>query len=239
MLFHELGHVEPYQRLGRVEQILREPLDELGLSDARAARKDEGYGLALCADPRAVALDGADDGVDSLVLTDNVRAQTVAECVYACELVLGDGACGNAGPYLNHICKVGDRKTDGVALRRQAVKALLHAYLARAQLGYAGVSLLVCGVLSARLGLELLALCAYGGELCGKLLRLLYNRRCERKMGGCLVEQVYCLVGQETVGDVALGERDRPLNGIIGSLYAVKALGIALDPAQYLDGGLD
>ena len=74
-----------------------------------------------------------------------MRAQTVAERIYACELVLCNGTCGNAGPYLDDIRKVGHREADGITLRRQTIKALLHAYLARAQLGYARVSLLVCG----------------------------------------------------------------------------------------------
>ena len=239
MLLHKLGHIEADKRLGRIKEVLCKALDQLGLSDTCAAGEYERNRLALCADSRAVALDGANDGIDSLVLTYDMRAQTVAERIYACELVLCNGACGNAGPYLDDIRKVGHREADGITLRRQTIKALLHAYLARAQLGYARVSLLVCGTLAARLGLERLSFTAYRGKLGGKLLRLLYHRRGESQMRGSLVEQVYRLVGEKTIGNIPLGKRYRALNGVVGYLDTVKALVVALDTAQYLDRSLN
>ena len=72
MLFHKLGHVETDQRVGRVEEVLRQLLDKLGLADARGADKDEAHRLVLGRDAHAVAANGGGNSLDSLVLTDNV-----------------------------------------------------------------------------------------------------------------------------------------------------------------------
>ena len=72
VLFHKLGHVEPDERVGRVEQVLRQLLDKLGLADAGGADKDEADRLVLGRDAHAVAADGRSDSLDSLVLTDDV-----------------------------------------------------------------------------------------------------------------------------------------------------------------------
>ena len=72
VLFHKLGHVEADERVGRVEEVLRQLLDKLGLADARGADKDEAHRLVLGRNAHTVAADGRSDSLDSLVLTDNV-----------------------------------------------------------------------------------------------------------------------------------------------------------------------
>ena len=72
MLFHKLGHVEADQRVGRVEEVLRQLLDKLGLADARGADKDEAHRLVLGRDAHTIAADGRSDSLNSLVLTDDV-----------------------------------------------------------------------------------------------------------------------------------------------------------------------
>ena len=72
VLFHKLGHVEADQRIGRVEEVLRQLLDKLGLANARGADKDEAHRLMLGRDAHAVAAYRRSDSLDSLVLTDNV-----------------------------------------------------------------------------------------------------------------------------------------------------------------------
>ena len=72
VLFHKLGHIEADERVGRVEEVLRQLLDKLGLADARGADKDEAHRLMLGRDAHAVAADGRSDSLDSLVLTDDV-----------------------------------------------------------------------------------------------------------------------------------------------------------------------
>ena len=47
VLFHKLGHIEPDERFGGVEEIGGEPLYELRLADAGGADKNEAHGLAL------------------------------------------------------------------------------------------------------------------------------------------------------------------------------------------------
>ena len=58
-------------------------------------------------------------------------------------------------------------------------------------------------------------------------------------MRGSLVEQVYHLVGEKTIGNIPFGKRYRALNGVVGYLDTVKALVVALDTAQYLDRSLN
>ena len=72
VLFHKLGHVEADERVGRVEEVLRQLLDKLGLADARGTNKDETHRLVLGRNAHAVAADSRSDSLDSLVLTDDV-----------------------------------------------------------------------------------------------------------------------------------------------------------------------
>ena len=56
--FHEFGHIEPYQRLGRVEQVGCQPFHKLRFTDAGAADEDKARGLALGLEADAAALYG-------------------------------------------------------------------------------------------------------------------------------------------------------------------------------------
>src|SRR5699024_2301816 len=91
---------QPYEALGGVEQIRGEALDQLGLAHAGAADEDEADRLALGLQTHAAALDGGADGVDGLVLADDVLAQALAQLAQAVVLVLGYGAGGDLGPQL-------------------------------------------------------------------------------------------------------------------------------------------
>ena len=72
VLFHEFRHIEADERVGRVEEVLRQLLDKLGLADARGADKDEAHRLVLGRNAHTVAAYRRSDSLDSLVLTDNV-----------------------------------------------------------------------------------------------------------------------------------------------------------------------
>ena len=70
---------EADQRIGRVEEVLRQLLDKLGLADARGADKDEAHRLMLGRNAHAVAANGGGNGLDGLVLADNVLFQALVE----------------------------------------------------------------------------------------------------------------------------------------------------------------
>src|SRR6185295_12105395 len=72
VLLHVLRHVEADEMLLRSEEKLRQPPRHLGLADAGGAEKDErAHGAIRGGDAEARAADGARDGGDGLVLTDD------------------------------------------------------------------------------------------------------------------------------------------------------------------------
>ena len=72
VLLHKFGHIQPDQRLRRVEQVVRQLLDQLRLTHTGGADEDKAHRLVLGRDAHAVAAYRRGDGLDGLVLTDNV-----------------------------------------------------------------------------------------------------------------------------------------------------------------------
>ncbi len=103
MLLHKLGHIQSDEGLRRVEQVGGQLFDQLGLAYAGGADKDEGHRLALGADAHTAPPDGGGDGVDRLILTDDVLLQPLLQLGQALILWLLDAAGGDVGPQLDDV----------------------------------------------------------------------------------------------------------------------------------------
>ena len=98
-LLHVLRHVEPHHRVLVVEELLREGLGELGLSDARRAEEQERADRTLAVlDAGARADDRVGDGVDGPVLADDALVERVREAHELFALALDELRHGDAAP---------------------------------------------------------------------------------------------------------------------------------------------
>ena len=141
-LLHELGHIEPDKRFGRIEHIRGEALDKLRLADAGAADKDEADGLALDLEPDAAALYCGADGVHGFILTDDVFFQALVKLRKALELILLDGGGGDLRPQLNYAGEViGSQRGARVLIKLAQLVFKLH-FLAL-ELRDAGIALIL------------------------------------------------------------------------------------------------
>ena len=235
VLLHKLGHIQTHQTLGRVEEIIGKALYQLGLANAGAAHKDEGNGLALCGKSDAVALDGAANGIHSLVLTHDMLLQSAVKLTQAHELIGADGACGNLSPQLYNSCQIigGEH---GLAHGLQLYLLITELHIAAADLGQT-LEMLAIGIGQQHFPL-LIQICALLQHLAQTLKGLVL----EINIGAGLVDKVYGLVGQEAVGDIALGELNSQSAHLGRDFNAVEVLvvmGNALqDPGGVLKGGL-
>ena len=89
-LFHKLGHIESYKRLGRIKKVGCKALYKLGFADASSADKDKACRLALCLEAYARALYCRAHGIYRIVLTDYMRFQALIKLRKALELIFAD-----------------------------------------------------------------------------------------------------------------------------------------------------
>ena len=233
VLFHIFRHVEPHERVRRVEQVERELLDQLGLAHAGRADEQEGRRLALGADARARAADGRADRVHSLVLTDDVRLETVLHAFEARGLLRRDLGGRDTRPDLDDLREqlLVDRRG---GLGQQLVQPRLDLQQALAAGRDAGVGVLLLGD-RARLGQQVeLGLEAFHLGLERRDLGELGRIQIEPRAG--LVDQVDGLVGQETVGDIALAHLGGPAAHFVRNGHAVEGLVVRADALQNLGG---
>ena len=101
VFLHKLGHIQPDQRIRRVEQFLGQLLDQLGLAHAGGAHEDEGHRLVFGRDTHPVAADGGSYRIDGLILADDALAQPLTQMGQTAELRLLNAAGGNSGPLFN------------------------------------------------------------------------------------------------------------------------------------------
>ena len=224
MLFHELGHIEADERVGRVKEVLCELLDKLGLADARRTDEDKAHRLVLGRDAHAVAADGRGDRFDGLVLTDDMLFEALVELAQAAELILADARGGDLRPQLDHAGKVVHCELR-VALRAKRVELVLRLHLKALELGQA---------LEIRLlrALQELALLAVVLDLAAQLHAAVDVLIVQVEVGACLVDEVDGLVRQETVGDVALGQQHCLTQDTLGNFDAVELLVVVGDALQ-------
>ena len=107
VLLHELGHIQPDEGLGRVEQVGGQLLDQLGLAHAGGAHKDEAHRLVLGGDAHPAPADGGGHRLHRLVLAHDVLLEPVLQLGQPLELLLLDLAGGDLGPQLDDPGQVG------------------------------------------------------------------------------------------------------------------------------------
>src|ERR671920_1989617 len=221
---HVLGHVEPDHGVLVAKQVLGERPCELGLADPGRTEENERAARAvrvLYAGEGAPY--GARDGLYGLVLPDDAPVQGILHLQETRGLFLGHLLDRDAGP---HGDDLGDLiLTDGDALLLNLT--LSPGFLELAALG----DELALGVPEARSLLELLAvdggllLGAHGGEFLVYLLVI--GRRGHGlypHLGRRFVDEVYGLVWQEAVRDVAIAELGGCLERLVGDVYVVVRL---------------
>ena len=213
MLLHKFGHIQPDQRLRRVEQVVRQLLDQLRLTHTGGADEDKAHRLVLGRDAHPVAADGSGHGGNGLVLPHHMGAQALVQLRQTLELLLLDLAGRDLRPHLDD---AGD---------------VLHGQLRRT-LGADGIQLigdtqlLTAQLRDTRIAViqlllrELLPLGRLGGHeifpLKGEILQLTLQLHAavdvgvvEVLIGAGLVDEVDGLIRQVAVGDVPLGQQHR------------------------------
>ena len=208
VLLHVLGHVDADHRVLVAEQELGQRPGELGLADPRGAEEDERAGGALrVLDPGARAADRLRDGLDRDVLADHPLVELLLHPDELLGLGLGELEDGDPGPHRDDVgdLLLADR---GALAALAGVPLVLELALLVGQLA----------LVVAQVG-GLLELLRLDRRLLGapRLLDLLLEVAVDRRLGHRLdphprrglVDQVDRLVGQEAVGDVAVGELGR------------------------------
>ena len=234
VLFHILGHIEPDERLDRLEHLAGQPLDELRLAHAGGADKDERDRMLLDLDADARAADGGNDGGDGLVLTDDVLFERRVEVQQLLIFLCADLAGRDLGPELDDAGQIVDGE-DGLRQLLELCDLGIELQIAAAQLRHAGVVVLrLLGVLGQHAELEIVI-----GVLLAERFKLAEILVFEVDVRAGLVDEVDGLVGQEAVGDIAL----RKEHGLPGDLGrdddAVEGLIVVADAADDGDGLLD
>ena len=191
----------------------------------------------LGGDAHAVTADGGGNSVDSLVLTHDVAAQPVSQLGQTLELLFPDAAGGDLGPQLDDPGDVLHGQFRQAALL-QFRKLRLQAHLLAPQLGDPGIARV--HVLALGVGAhERLALKGHILQILSDFHPAVDTGVLQIKIRAGLVNEVDGLVGQETVGDVALGEHHRLSQHALGDLHAVMLLIVVGDTAQDLQRVLD
>src|SRR3954453_13838161 len=205
VLLHVLGHVDPDHRLLVAEEELGEGAGELGLADPGRAEEDERAGRALrVLDPGAGAADRFGDGGDRDLLADHPLVEFFLHADQFLGLGLGQLEDRDAGP---HRDDVGD-----LLLAHLGSLAVLTLGPLVFELALAGGQLALgvaqIGGFFELLGLDRRLLLA--PRRLDFLLEVAVDRRRRHRLDAHpragLVDQVDRLVGQEAVGDVAVGE---------------------------------
>ena len=208
MLLHVLRHVEADQRRLIAEEELGERLGELGLPDARRAEEDERTGRPLRVFQAGTgAADRLGDRLDGVFLTDDPLVQLVFHSQELCGLLFGQLVDRDTGPQREDL---GDRffvdfveqvETDGLASRLHRLPASKEFFFLVAQ------TAAFFELLAFDRFLLLRTTSAISASSLFVLRRGLHALDAQTRAG--LVDQVDRLVGQDAIGDVAIGEVGR------------------------------
>ena len=148
-------------------------------------------------DAHTVAAYRRGDGLDGLILADDVFLEALVKLAQTAELVFTDTRGGNLRPELDHAGEVVHRELR-VTLRAERVKLGLRLDGKALELGQT----LKVGFFCA---LQQFALFVVILDLAAQLHAAVDVLVVQVQIRACLVDEVDGLVGQETVGDVALG----------------------------------
>ncbi len=187
--------------------------------------------------PRARAADRLGDDLDRGVLADHALVQFLLHAHQLLGLGLGQLEHGDAGPHRDDFgdLLLADR---GPLVGLAGFPLLLELALAVGELallvaqrgGLLELLGLDRGLLLAPRGLDLLLELAVGGR---------GGHRLDAHPRGRLVDQVDRLVGQEAVGDVAVGQFGRGAQRVVGDLHLVVGLVAVAQAPEDLDGLVD
>ena len=238
MLLHVLGHVDPDHRLLVAEEELGEGAGELGLADPGGAEEDERAGRALrVLDPGARAADRFRDGGDRDLLADHPLVEFLLHADQFLGLGLGQFEDRDAGP---HRDDVGDllfadfRPVAVLALGPLVFELALAGRQLALGVAQVGGFLELLGfdraLLLAPRGLDFLLEVAVHGRGAHRL---------DPHPRAGLVDQVDRLVGQEAVGDVAVGELGGGVQRVVGDRHPVVLFVALAQPFEDLDRVLD
>ena len=225
ILLHILAHVETDERVGAVEELVCQLLDQLRLADTSGADEDEACGAAAARQVGAAPLDGLCHQMDGLVLTDDLLFQLGFQPGQLDELRLLDLHRRDARPQLNDLCHIvhGHFYLTG--------SSLLCGQLCL-ELGDAGLPLghllIVDGLIDVG-GLHVRLFLPEAVQLLLHLEILRDDRVGEIAAGAGFVQQVDGLIGQVAVRDIPLTEGDDGAQHIGIHLHMVVLLVILLD----------
>ena len=227
MLFHVLGHVEPDQRLHRLEHLVCQALDKFRFAHARRADEDERHRALFRRHAHAVSADSGGDGADCLVLSDDMRFEPRIEVFQLLILLRADFACRNLGPELNDAREVFHRQ-NRLRLFFQQRNFLIELQVAAAKLCHTGKVVLRLFCLLQKHSQFDVVVCVLFFERFELADGLVF----EVHVGACLVDQINCLIGQEPVGDIPLGENDRLACNLRRNGHAVEFFIVMRNAAQ-------
>src|SRR6202166_1638348 len=233
MFLHELGHVEADQSLFGAEHELRQSARDFGFADARGAQEQEGsYGAVGILQTGAKTADGAGQGPDGLVLRDDALVQFFLDAEQFLRLFFFDRGDGHAGPTRDVVFDVlavdyaGRGFVEMIFLAKSAQVLALFAFLIRIETSL--LELVVRDGVFHAMDDELDALLDFGQLFRQRSLAQFYA-------GSSFIDQVDGLVGHRAVGDVAVGMRDREIDGFVGVGNRVKFFVAIFDAEQNLD----
>src|SRR3954463_12229633 len=223
VLLHVLRHVDADHRVLVAEEELGERARQLLLAPAGGAKEEEGAGRPLrVLQAGARAADRLRDDLDRLVLADDALVELVLHAHQLLGLGLGQLEHRDAGPHRDDVgdLLLADRRPLAALARLPGVLevALLVRELALAIAKVRGLlELLVLdrGLLVAPRRLDLLLELPVDGR---------GGHRLDAHARGGLVDEVDRLVGQEAVGDVAVGQLGRRLQRLVGDVDLVVRL---------------
>ena len=236
VLFHIFAHINGDQRVHGVKQLGCQLLDQLGLAHTRGTDKDKAGGAMPSGQVGAGALDGTRHGVNGFVLTDDVAFQRILQPQQTPVLGFLDFDRGDARPQLDDLRHVVHRDLDlcHAQLQRGQFFALLR------QIRLDGCQrLVVDGALLARLLLGVFQLMLAGFQRGDCLLRFRQLGDfgvAQAAAGTGFVQQVDGLVGQETVGDIALRQLDDGGHHRVRHAHAVVLFVVDAHALDDLDG---
>ena len=210
VLLHVFGHVEAHEGLLALEQELGQPPGDLGLSDARRPEEDErAHRPVGVVDTQAGPPDRLGDADDGRLLSHDAAPQSVLHVKQLLGLLHGEGSDRDAGPGGDDLFDVPPRDLLGRvaplgSLGLRPLDLFLELDLPLAQEDGLFEVLVRDRLLHllddlARLDLELAEVLGVGDAL-------------QFDLGARLVQEVDGLVGEEAVGDVAIGLVHRGLD---------------------------
>ena len=229
VLFHKLGHVQTNQRLVGVEQFFCQHLYQFRLTYASGTDKDKRCRTAAGTQLHSGALDCLRQQVNCLILSDDVGFQPIFQIRQLCEFRLSDFVCRDSRPQFDHL--------------RQIITCHLHIVQFLGSLFNAGIqanplALYLCQFLIIDLCFVfqclffLLQLFLF---LHQRIIRLDF-RRAQIGAGTAFVQQVDCLIRQETVCDIAFRQNSAETNHFRRNVYPMIGLVVLCNAVQHLNG---